>query len=104
MPWGVCTMLKDEGGLGLIDIATHGCILESKWVVRCMEGSAPHKILLRHCLLLAQHSGRIKGTFDLCGIISSSHSFHVLGSFIFKSIWGAWKKVASLVQWHFLGS
>ena len=79
-------MLKDDGGLGLIDIATHGCILVVKWVVRCLEGCAPWHILLRHYLLTTQHSGRIKGSFDLCDIISSPHIFYVVGYFIFKSI------------------
>ena len=89
MPWYVCIMPKDEGGFGLIDIATQGFILEAKWVVRCHEQCVPWKILFIHRLLSSQYSGRIKGYFYLCDIISSPHSFHVEGSFIFKSIWGA---------------
>jgi hypothetical protein len=41
VPWAVCIMPKDEGGLGLIDVATQGNILAAKWVVRCLEGSSP---------------------------------------------------------------
>jgi hypothetical protein len=44
-------MPKDEGGLGLIDIGIEGFILETKWFVRCVDGCAPWKILLRHILL-----------------------------------------------------
>jgi hypothetical protein len=39
VPWDVCTMPKDEGGLDLIDVTTQGSILAAKWVVRCLEGS-----------------------------------------------------------------
>ena len=60
VPWDVCIMTKDEGGSGLFDIATHGLILETKWVARCLEGCAPWHILLRHHLLSAQDSGRIR--------------------------------------------
>ena len=55
-------------------------------------------------LLSSQHSVRIRGSFDLCDIISSPHSFHVARYFMFKRIWGAWKKVGGLVQWHFSSS
>ena len=41
VPWDVCTMPKDECGLGLNDIATRGSILATKWVVRDLEGSSP---------------------------------------------------------------
>jgi hypothetical protein len=41
VPWDVCTMPKDEGNLGLIDVATHGNILGVKWVVRWLEGLSP---------------------------------------------------------------
>jgi hypothetical protein len=41
VPWDVCIMPKDEGGLGLIDVATQGTILVAKWVVRCLEGTSP---------------------------------------------------------------
>ena len=37
-------MAKDEGGLGLIDIVTQGCILASKSVVWCLEGCPLDKI------------------------------------------------------------
>jgi hypothetical protein len=32
-------MPKKEGGLDLIYVATHGCILYTKWIVKCLEGS-----------------------------------------------------------------
>ena len=33
LAWDVCTIPKDEGGLGLIDVVTRGSILATKWVV-----------------------------------------------------------------------
>lgn len=64
-PWDVCIMPKDEGGPGLIDVATQGSILATKWVVRCLERSSPWHVLLRHRLLLAQHVSKVKGAFGL---------------------------------------
>jgi hypothetical protein len=49
VPWEVCTMPKEEGGLSLIDVVTQGHILATKWIVRCLEGFAPWKILLWYC-------------------------------------------------------
>jgi hypothetical protein len=104
VPWDVCIMPKDEGGLGLIDVATQGYILEAKWVVRCLENTSPWQVLLRHRLLSAQHVGKIKGQFGLCDILFLPHNFQIAGSFIFRSIWAAWRKVASLVHWQMSGS
>ena len=86
VPWDVCIMPKDEEGLGLIDIQTHGFILEAKWVAICVEGCAPWKILLIHHILSAQHSGTIKGFFYLCDIVYFPHIFNVASNFIFKII------------------
>jgi hypothetical protein len=97
-------MPKDEGGLGLIDVVTQGNILAAKWVVRCLEGSSPWQVLMWHRLISAQHVGRVKGQFDLCDIISTPHNFHISGSFIFRSIWTAWRRVAGLVHWKWSGS
>lgn len=41
VPWDVCIMPKYEGGLGLIDVASQGSILEAKWVIQCSKGSPP---------------------------------------------------------------
>jgi len=41
VPWKVCTLPKDEGGLGLINVETQGNILDAKWMVICLEGSSP---------------------------------------------------------------
>jgi hypothetical protein len=41
VPWDVYVMPKDEEGLGIIDVVTHGFILVSKWVVRCLKGTSP---------------------------------------------------------------
>ena len=38
LPWDVCTIPKDEGWLGFIDVMTQGSIHGAKWVVRCLEG------------------------------------------------------------------
>lgn len=51
----------------------------------------------------AQHNGRVRRSFGLCDIIPSPYCFHVLGSFIIKSISGTWRKVTSLV-WHEISS
>lgn len=64
-------MPKDEGGLGLIDKATQGSILKAKQMVHYIKGSSPWHVLLRQRLLIAQHIGKIQGTFDLCDIISA---------------------------------
>ena len=45
----------------------------------------------------------MRGIFGLCDMISSPQSFHVVGSFILKRNWDAWKKVGDLVQLHFSG-
>jgi hypothetical protein len=36
VPWEIFIMPKDEGGLGLIDVATQGTILDTKWVFICL--------------------------------------------------------------------
>ena len=41
MLWDSCMIPKVEGGLCLIDVATHGGILATKWVVKCLEGCFP---------------------------------------------------------------
>jgi hypothetical protein len=40
VPWDVYIMPNDKGGLGLIDVATQGSILTTKWVVRYLEGTS----------------------------------------------------------------
>ena len=45
VPWDVFTMHKDGGGLDLIDVETQNNILDTKWVIRCLEGSFPWKFL-----------------------------------------------------------
>jgi len=104
VPWKVCTFHKEECGLGLIDMETHGSILVATWVVKCLEGSSPWQVLMRHKLLLAHHVDKVKGEFSLCDIISAPHYFHIVGSFIFKSILSAWIQVASLVCSKLVGS
>jgi hypothetical protein len=69
VPWHVCTMPKDEGGLGLINVATQGFILVAKWALRCLEGDAPWYVLFWHRMMLAQHVGRCRGL--LLWVISS---------------------------------
>ncbi len=34
VPWEVCTMPKEEGCYGLVDVAAQGRILAAKWIVR----------------------------------------------------------------------
>lgn len=46
--WELCTMPKEEGGLGLLDVATQGRILAAKWIVRCLGGSTPWQTLLQY--------------------------------------------------------
>lgn len=46
---------EEEGGLGLIHIASQGDIFAAKWVMRCLEGAAPWQGLLQRRLLTAQH-------------------------------------------------
>lgn len=41
VPWDVCIMPKNEGGLGLMDVVTQGSILATKWAVICLDGSSP---------------------------------------------------------------
>jgi hypothetical protein len=94
VPWVVCIMHKDEGGLGLIDVATQGNILVAKWVVKCLKGSSPWQVLMRNILISSQHTNKVKGQFDLCDIISTPHNFHISRSFIFRSIWTTWKRIA----------
>lgn len=48
VPWDVCMIPKDEGILGLIDVATQGSILAAKWLTRCFEGSSPWQVLMQH--------------------------------------------------------
>lgn len=73
-------MTKDDESLRLIHIENQGCILVAKWVIRCLEGCAPWSMFLIHLHLIDQPSGRSKGSFQLCDIISSPHSFQVVGS------------------------
>lgn len=44
--WEVCTMPKEDSGLDLIDVVTHGRILVAKWIVKCLECFASWQILL----------------------------------------------------------
>ena len=60
---------KDEGGLGMNDVATQCSISTSMWVVRCLEGSSPWQILMQHMSPTAWHVGKVKGQCDLCDII-----------------------------------
>lgn len=53
VPWDVCTSPRDEDGLGLIDIATQGSILTTKWVVKCLEGFSPLKVFMWHRILMS---------------------------------------------------
>jgi hypothetical protein len=52
VPWDVCIMPKDEGGLGLIYMVTPWIIIAAMWVVRCLEGSSPWQVFLRALLAL----------------------------------------------------
>jgi hypothetical protein len=67
--WKVCIMPKDEGGIGLVDVATLGSMFATKWVVRCLDGSSSSQVLLRHGLHTTQHNSKIQGSFRLCNII-----------------------------------
>jgi hypothetical protein len=87
VPWNINITPKDEGGIRLIDIVTLGIILDAKWVVPCLEGCSPWQVLLRHGLLMTQHNGKVRGSFGLCDIISTTEIFQVSSSFIIKSIW-----------------
>ena len=100
VPWDVCTMPKNEGGLGLIDIEFQNNILDSKWVIICLKGSFPCKILMRYRFRLDPHVGNIRGKFSFCDIIWVAHNFQIAGSFIFQSIWIAWNKLACLLHWR----
>lgn len=93
VPWDVCIMPKDKRGLGSIDVATHKSILVAMWVVRCLEGSFPSQVLLRHWFLSMQHIGKIKGGGRLCDIMSAPHRFQISSSSIFRSIWSTSRKV-----------
>lgn len=104
LPWYVCTMPKEEGGLGFIDVTTHGSILVAKWVVMWLEASSPWNILMWHRILTSQHVGKVRGWFDLCDIISSPQNYQVAISLIFKSIWMAWRHVAKLLRWKMSGN
>ena len=98
VPWVVCIMSKDKIGLGLMDVVTQGKILVAKWVVWCLEGSSPWQVLMRNILISTHNVGKVKGQFDLFDIIFSPHKFNVSGSFVFMSIWTAWRRVACLVR------
>lgn len=42
VPWEVCTMPKEEGGFGLIDMLRLKVVFyAAKWTVICLEGSTP---------------------------------------------------------------
>jgi hypothetical protein len=43
--WDVCTMPKEEGGLGFIDVMNKGDILAAIWIARCIKRSARWQIL-----------------------------------------------------------
>lgn len=100
VPRDVCIMPKEEGGLGLIDVATQGCVLAAKWVIKCVEGASSWQILLRHRITSAQHISRIRGDFALCNVIMAPDQFMMIGSLILRSIWVAWKTVAGVVRWN----
>jgi len=59
LPKDVCTMPKDDGGLGLLDVTTQGNTLVTKWVMRCFEGSAPWQVLFPHQIITTQYIGRV---------------------------------------------
>jgi hypothetical protein len=52
-------MSKVEEGHGLIAVATHGSILATKWVVRCIEGAAPWHTLFWHRMMTTQCLGKV---------------------------------------------
>ena len=100
VPWDVFTTHKDGGGLDLIDVETQNNILDTKWVIRCLEGSFPWKFFMRYRFLLEPHVGKIRGKFSFCDIICVTHNFEIVGSFILRSIWTTWNKVACFLHWH----
>lgn len=61
VPSNVCMIPKDYGVLGLINVAIHGSMIFSKWVVRCLEVSSPWKVLMRHRILIAKHVVKVRG-------------------------------------------
>jgi hypothetical protein len=77
-------------------VASQGSILATKWVMCFIEGSSPWQMLLHHTFYYAQHVLKVKGSFNLCDIISAPHLFTTLQSFIYKSIWDAWKILPNL--------
>jgi hypothetical protein len=48
----MCTLFREEEGLGQIDIRAKGIVLVTKWVVWAMTGNAPWKMLILHLLLM----------------------------------------------------
>lgn len=51
VPLHVCIIPKNESGLSLIDVTSHGIVLMAKWVVKGLNANAPWKVLLRHTIL-----------------------------------------------------
>lgn len=41
VPWEICVLSKDQGGLGLYVIKLQGEALSVKWIVRCLFGDEP---------------------------------------------------------------
>ena len=50
------------------------------------------------------HVDKIRDRFVPCDIISTPHNYQITRSFIFRSIWAAWKRVDGLVHWKMLGN
>lgn len=81
IPWDVCILPNEEGGLWLIDVVVQG---------------KPARFWQQNdCDVL----GRFSHLADLIEIISSPHLFQFRGSSMLKSIWSTWKCVAKCVYW-----
>ena len=62
-------MPKDEGGLGLLDVAIQGSILAAKWASRCLEGSSPWQVLMRYRLVSVPMLARLEGNLVFVPLI-----------------------------------
>lgn len=97
--WDVCTLHKDRGGLGILNISEMANRLASKWIVRSLLWPDEDWAVLLHRNL---PSARLKDLPrwrepTLLTLFFSQWPVKPKGSPLVKSLWGAWNEIKGLV-------
>ena len=97
--WSHCIQPRDKGGLGIIDPYTQGICLNTKWIVRALEGDTPWKHLVRYRIQTAT-AGKSWHAVSWQDKVLLAPYFKTHGSAPFNSIWRAWQITSKKLCWY----